>query len=137
MPRPSRDVGLKRLLNDETTRLIFRLLSTLCHLSLSPQSVQFPNVASKFRDRKTQKGVEHAGHDATSPYADVSSRLNLRSPFEGGAVMNADAMECILDYTFFKMGLSGETKVDHPIVMTEPVANLNYSRKGILRACQG
>lgn len=39
-------------------------------------------------------------------------------------------MESILDYVFIKMGIDGASgTVDMPIVMTEAVANLPYSRK--------
>lgn len=34
-----------------------------------------------------------------------------------------------MDYTFIKLGVNGEGGVDRPIVMTEPVANLGYTRR--------
>jgi actin-related protein 5 len=41
-------------------------------------------------------------------------------------------MESLLDYVFIKMGVEGSNGgVDVPIVMTEAVANLPYSRKCI------
>jgi len=39
-------------------------------------------------------------------------------------------MEGVLDYCFIKMGIDGRSgNIDRPIVMTEPVANLGYTRK--------
>jgi len=39
-------------------------------------------------------------------------------------------MEGLLDYTFIKLGVDGASGgVDRPIVMTEPIANLNYPRR--------
>ena len=39
-------------------------------------------------------------------------------------------MEHVLDYVFIKLGLnSSEGSIDTPIVMTEAMANLPYSRK--------
>ncbi|KAI9009163.1 putative chromatin remodeling complex subunit [Hyaloraphidium curvatum] len=91
--------------------------------------LQFPNVIAKFRDRRTGRTVLHAGHDALSPLADPSARLSLRTAFEGNIVTNVDVLETVLDYSLTKLGVSGESRVDHPVVMTEPVANLSYSRK--------
>lgn len=38
--------------------------------------------------------------------------------------------ESLLDYVFLKMGVSGSEKVEHPLLMTEPVCNPNYTRGG-------
>jgi len=56
----------------------------------------------------------------------------LKSAFEPGSsvVGNWDVMEGVLDYVFVKLGVDGvEGGVGRPIVMTEPIANLGYSRK--------
>lgn len=45
---------------------------------------------------------------------------------------NWDVMEGLLDYVFVKLGVDGaEGAVGRPIVMTEPIANLGYSRKSM------
>ena len=65
-------------------------------------------------------------------YVDATTRGNIRNAFEAGSgvVGNWDVMEGVLDYVFLKMGVDGsEGGVGRPIVMTEPVANLSYSRK--------
>ena len=39
-------------------------------------------------------------------------------------------MESLLDYLFLKLGVEGENGgVDRPLVLTEPIANLNYTRR--------
>ena len=71
----------------------------------------------------------YVGYDA---YADATTRGQIRNAFEPGSsvIANWDVMEGILDYTFLKLGLdSAEEGIGRPIVMTEPVANLGYSRK--------
>jgi len=56
----------------------------------------------------------------------------MRNAFEAGSgiVCNWDVMESVLDFMFLKMGLDGQNgSIDMPIVMTEALANLPYSRK--------
>ena len=84
---------------------------------------------SKYRDRKINRLCMYVGYDA---YADATTRGQMRYAFEPGTsiVSNWDVMEGLLDYTFLQLGLDGsEGGIDRPIVMTEPVANLIYSRK--------
>lgn len=41
-------------------------------------------------------------------------------------------MEGVLDYCFLKLGVDGRSgRIDRPIVMTEPIANLGYARKSM------
>jgi actin-related protein 5 len=59
----------------------------------------------------------------------------MRHAFEAGSgiVSNWDVMESVLDYIFLKLGIDGSNgSVDMPIVMTEAVANLSYSRKCVI-----
>ena len=75
----------------------------------------------------------YVGYDA---YADATTRGQIRYAFEPGTsiVGNWDVMEGVLDYTFLNLGVDGaEGGVGRPIVMTEPVANLGYSRKSTCR----
>jgi actin-related protein 5 len=75
------------------------------------------------------KTYSFVGADVLS---DTTARGHARNAFEAGSgiVSNWDVMESILDYVFIKMGIDGATgTVDMPIVMTETVANLPYSRK--------
>jgi len=65
-------------------------------------------------------------------YADATTRGQIRQAFEPGSSIPTawDVMEGVLDYTFLQLGVDGtEGRVGRPIVMTEPIANLAYSRK--------
>lgn len=86
-------------------------------------------IMSKYRDRKVNKTFSFAGQDC---YADTTARGHIRNAFEAGTgiVSNWDVMEHVLDHVFVKLGMNGvEGAIDMPIVMTEAVANLPYSRK--------
>ncbi|TAQ85212.1 Adenosinetriphosphatase [Chlorociboria aeruginascens] len=88
-------------------------------------------IYSKYRDRKMGKTYSFVGEDV---YADTTARGHMRNAFEAGSgiVSNWDVMESILDYVFIKMGIAGSNGgVDMPIVMTEAVANLPYTRKSM------
>ncbi|KAL3463584.1 hypothetical protein BJX64DRAFT_256988 [Aspergillus heterothallicus] len=88
-----------------------------------------PPVMSRYRDRKLNKACQFIGYDA---YVDATTRGQLRYAFDPGTsvVGNWDVMEGVLDYLFIKLGVDGANGgVDRPIVMTEPIANLNYPRK--------
>lgn len=88
-----------------------------------------PPIMAKYRDRKLGKTFSFAGWDC---YSDTTARGHMRNAFElgTGIVSNWDVMEHVLDYLFLKLGMNGvEGNIDMPIVMTEAVANLPYSRK--------
>ncbi|KAF4126814.1 actin-related protein 5, partial [Geosmithia morbida] len=99
-----------------------------------------PPIMAKYRDRKLGKTFSFAGSDC---YADTTARGHIRNAFEAGTgiVSNWDVMEHVLDYTFLKLGMNdAEGAIDVPIVMTEAVANLPYSRKSmteIIFECYG
>lgn len=86
-------------------------------------------IFARYRDRKLNKTYSFVGADV---YSDTTARGHLRNAFEAGSgiVSNWDVMEQILDYVFIKLGIDGQNSaLDMPIVMTEAVANLPYSRK--------
>lgn len=66
-------------------------------------------------------------------FVDAATRSQAKSPFDGNIISNFDVLENLLDYTFLKLGVSGDASggVGHPIVMTEAVCNPNYSRRGM------
>lgn len=91
--------------------------------------ISFPATVARYRDRKINRTVSYVGYNA---YADATTRGQIRNAFEPGTsiVGNWDVMEGLLDYTFASLGITAEDGgVGRPIVMTEPVANLGYSRK--------
>ncbi|EGX92890.1 chromatin remodeling complex subunit (Arp5), putative [Cordyceps militaris CM01] len=90
-----------------------------------------PPIMAKYRDRKIGKTFSFAGADC---FADTTARGHIRNAFEQGTgvVSNWDVMEHVLDYIFLKLGMNdSDGGVDVPIVMTEAVANLPYSRKSM------
>ncbi|KAK6073040.1 chromatin remodeling complex subunit (actin) [Seiridium cupressi] len=99
-----------------------------------------PPIMAKYRDRKLGKTYSFAGIDC---YADTTARGHIRNAFEAGTgiASNWDVMEHVLDWTFLKLGMNGsEGSIDMPIVLTEAVANLPYSRKSmneIIFECYG
>ncbi|RYN43907.1 Actin-like protein [Alternaria arborescens] len=104
-----------------------------------PRLSVLPNMA-RYRDRKLNRTFTFVGSDV---YADGTARGQSKPVYEPGSnvVNNWDVMEGVLDYCFVKMGVDGRSgRIDRPIVMTEPVANLGYSRKTmseILFECYG
>ncbi|KAI0132296.1 hypothetical protein BJ170DRAFT_680183 [Xylariales sp. AK1849] len=90
-----------------------------------------PPIMAKYRDRKLGKTYSFAGTDC---YADTTARGHIRNAFEAGTgiVSNWDVAEHVLDWIFLKLGMNGaEGSIDMPIVLTEAVANLSYSRKSM------
>ncbi len=84
---------------------------------------------ARYRDRKLNRTVSYVGYDA---YADATTRGQIRNAFEQGTsiVGNWDVMEGILDHVFVNLGIDAEDGgIGRPVLMTEPVANLGYSRK--------
>lgn len=87
---------------------------------------------AKYRDRKVGRTYSFAGSDC---YADTTAKSHIRYAFEAGTgiVSSWDVMEHVLDYIFLKLGMNGaDGAIDMPVVMTEAVANLPYSRKSEL-----
>ncbi|KAI9836118.1 MAG: hypothetical protein M1819_001734 [Sarea resinae] len=93
--------------------------------------ITLPPLMARYRDRKLGKTYTFVGPDA---YVDATSRGQTRNAFDTGTsiVNNWDVMEGVLDFIFLNIGAHGQDGgVGCPIVMTEPVANLGYSRKSI------
>ncbi|KAF9982103.1 Nuclear actin-protein involved in chromatin remodeling [Mortierella antarctica] len=84
----------------------------------------FDNQIAKFRDRKANISNTFVGNDV---YSDVLARSNARTAFDGAVMCNPEIMEAVLDYIFIKMGIDAD-RIDHPIVMTEPVCVPPYNR---------
>ena len=124
------DNGMRPCLNS-TPRLSILLGSSLLRAGWSFDKVpriSIPANVARFRDRKLNRTCMYVGYDS---YADATTRGQIRNAFEPGTgiVANWDVMEGVLDYTFLRMGIDNEGSIDRPVVMTEPVANLGYSRR--------
>ncbi|KAL2038685.1 hypothetical protein N7G274_008443 [Stereocaulon virgatum] len=91
--------------------------------------LSFPPDVARYRDRKYNRTVSYVGYNA---YADATTRGQLKNAFEPGTsvVGNWDAMEGLLDQIFVSLGIEGDNGgVGRPVLMTETLANLTYSRK--------
>ncbi|OCL06116.1 chromatin remodeling complex subunit [Glonium stellatum] len=99
-----------------------------------------PPLMARYRDRKLNRTFTFVGSDV---YADGTARGQSKNIYEPGSniVNNWDVVEGVLDYVFVKLGVDGANgSIGRPVVMTEPVANLGYTRKTmseILFECYG
>lgn len=85
----------------------------------------FPNVVSKYRERKRAINVVLGGQDA---YLDAQSRANIKTPYDGDVVTSFDATENVLDCTFHRLGIESGDGLSSPILMTETLLNPGFSR---------
>ncbi|KAL1635341.1 Actin-related protein 5 [Neofusicoccum ribis] len=86
-------------------------------------------MMARYRDRKLNTTFQFIG---TEVYADGTARGQAKGVYEPGTniINNWDVMEGVLDYVFTKMSVDGSSGgINRPVVMTEPVANLGYSRR--------
>ncbi|XP_073985752.1 actin-related protein 5 isoform X2 [Rhodnius prolixus] len=86
----------------------------------------FKNVLAKpRRERGKKDGEMQVGNDITNIEA---VRFQLKSQFDRNVVTHFEVQEYIFNYTFSHLGIDTEYRVDHPIVISEPFLNPNYSR---------
>jgi len=91
--------------------------------------LQFPPLMARYTDRKLNRKLTFIGSEI---YFDGTARGQAKNVYEPGSniINNWDSQEGILDYIFVKLGIDGKYGiVDRPVVMTEPLANLSYTRK--------
>ena len=91
--------------------------------------LQFPPLMARYTDRKLNRKLTFIGSEI---YFDGTARGQAKNVYEPGSniVNNWDVQEGILDCVFIKLGIDAEKgEVDRPVVMTEPLANLGYTRK--------
>nr|POE89845.1 actin-like protein arp5 [Quercus suber] len=89
--------------------------------------LQFPPLMARYTDRKLNRRLTFIGSEI---YFDGTARGQAKNIYEPGSdiVNNWDAQEGVLDYIFVKLGLSN-SHIDRPVVMTEPLANMGYTRR--------
>lgn len=86
---------------------------------------------AKYKDRRINRYYMFSGSDV---FADGTSRGQSKNIYEPGTniINNWDCVEGVLDYVFVKLGLGDNSEgIGRPVVMTEPVANLDYARKSL------
>jgi actin-related protein 5 len=91
--------------------------------------LQVPPLMARYMDRKLNRKLMFIGSEI---YFDGTARGQSKNIYEPGSniVNNWDVQEGVLDYVFCKLGLDGHNgNIDRPVVMTEPLANLGYSRR--------
>jgi actin-related protein 5 len=84
---------------------------------------------ARYRDRKLNRTFVFCGSDV---FSDGTARGQAKNVYEPGSniINNWDVVEGVLDYCFVKLGFDeAEGNINRPILMTEPVANLGYTRK--------
>jgi actin-related protein 5 len=120
--------GKKKSLKSEQTAIVIDNGSYQCRVGWAnqdrPQFV-FRNASTKARGKKDEVDLLCVGNDIHSFEA---ARSNLKTPFDQNVVTNFYCQEHVLDYSFYHLGLGEESHIGHPIVVTEPVCNPNYSR---------
>jgi len=55
-------------------------------------------------------------------------KVATRNMFDRDVVYHHQSLEHMLDYTFGHLGLSNDSKIDYPLLMTEAMCNPNYTR---------
>ncbi|KAL4218734.1 Actin-related protein 5 [Mactra antiquata] len=86
----------------------------------------FKNVTAKFRSRREKDAEVQIGNNISNF---EMIRLIMRSQFDRNIITQYDVQEQIFDYMFSNLGIDTDGKVEHPVVMTEPVVNPNYCRQ--------
>ncbi|THH17202.1 hypothetical protein EW146_g3566 [Bondarzewia mesenterica] len=83
-----------------------------------------PNAVAKYKERKQGRQLLLFGEAFE---AESGARGQVRTPWEGDVLLNFDALEHALDYTFIQLGIDTPT-VNHPVLMTERLASPLHSR---------
>lgn len=94
-------------------------------LSDSPRLV-FPPLVARGRDA-LKAGITldgQVGYDALAS----ATRSSAKTPFDGSIPNNALLAERLLDGVLYRLGLSGEDRIVHPVVVTEPPCQPNAVR---------
>ena len=60
-----------------------------------------------------------------------AGKIHKRSMFDKNIVYHVQSLEHTLDYIFGHLGLSQESSIEYPVLMTEPMCNPNYCRSNI------
>ena len=83
--------------------------------------------------RRSKKG-EVIPHGANVGWniSEEAWRNGPRTPFDHGLLSNMDCQEDVLDFVFYSLGLSGQNRVEQPVVFSECLCSPNYCRNGII-----
>ena len=89
--------------------------------------LQFRNLVAKPKTTvsKTIDSMHLVGDEINEFDA---SKIQKRSMFDKNVVYHYQSLEHMLDYTFGHLGLSNESSIEYPVLMTEAMCNPNYCR---------
>uniref|UniRef100_A0A8D8THR6 Actin-related protein 5 n=1 Tax=Cacopsylla melanoneura TaxID=428564 RepID=A0A8D8THR6_9HEMI len=94
--------------------------------SCDKPNLVFKNLIAKPRKERGKKdGETQVGNDISNIEA---VRFQLKTQFDKNVVTHYEIQEQIFDYVFSHLSINTEGCVNHPIVLTEPFLNPNYSR---------
>ena len=89
------------------------------------EHLAYKNVLAKTRKEKLKESELLVANDIANL---ESVRFNLKTPFDRNVVTQFETQEILLDYAFHHLGIDADGKVDHPVVMSEPLGNPNFCR---------
>ncbi|GAU97885.1 hypothetical protein RvY_09110 [Ramazzottius varieornatus] len=92
----------------------------------SQPSHSFYSLLAKQKGRKGDREPILIGNDLGQI---ETVRWMLRSPFDANVVVQYGYQEVLFDYALANMGLADETSLNMPVVVTEPLLNVAFSRK--------
>ncbi|VVC37384.1 Actin family [Cinara cedri] len=126
---PDKYYGYTQELRNSKTPIIIDNGSFTCKAGWATSDVPnltFKNILARPRKERGKKdGETLIGNDIANIEA---VRFQLKSQFDRNIVTQFNVQEQIFDYTFSHLGIDSDGKVNHPIIITEPVANPNCSR---------
>ena len=92
----------------------------------------FKNIIAKPRKDRTNKKEETPVQPATLIGNDIvnieAMRFQLRTQFDRNVVTHFYIQEQIFDYIFKTLGINTHGVVNHPVMITEPMVNPNFTR---------
>ncbi|XP_062558705.1 actin-related protein 5 [Armigeres subalbatus] len=92
----------------------------------------FKNVLAKPRKDRSKKDQSEVAVPTVQIGNDITNieavRFQLRTQFDRNVVTHLHVQEQIFDYLFGKLGIDMDGHVPHPVLLTECIANPNYSR---------
>ncbi|KAI5704017.1 hypothetical protein M8J75_001135 [Diaphorina citri] len=116
-------------LRDSSLPIVFDNGAWCCRVgwaSCEKPNLIFKNLIAKPRKERGKKdGETQVGNDISNIEA---VRFQLKTQFDKNVVTHYDIQEQIFDYAFSHLSINTEGNVNHPIVLTEPFLNPNYSR---------
>ncbi|XP_067942713.1 actin-related protein 5-like [Watersipora subatra] len=86
----------------------------------------FKNLAFRQKGRNNEADIVLVGREIENL---ETFRTQLKSPFDRNVVTQFDTQEVILDHVFSKLRIKSKNCVGHPVMISEPIANPNHSRK--------